>query len=173
MQGGGFVQGGYNGPAYPGDGWGPRYEQRDNNDPLKKVVLLSGVTSGQINPLTAVAMDRNNGMSAADTALVSSLGDGASTVVALSGGLGGRSGSGGLFGGSGGSGSSSSNLLTTMVVANALTPKTSTTAKKTQDNSAATSLATFALLSKMQDNHDDYHGYNGYPPDYHGYNGPF
>jgi len=107
------------------------------------MVLLTGVTSGKVNPLAAVAMDRNQGMSAVDTALVSSMGNnGLSTLVALNGGLGASSNNGGqgLFGGS----SSTNNLVSTMVVANALAPQSSTT------NNAATNVATLALLS--QDN---------------------
>jgi hypothetical protein len=153
-----FVQGGFQG-GFSGrsSGFDPRYEE-ERDDPLKKAVLLSSITSGKINPLTAVAMDRNQGMGAAETVLVSSLGDSASTLVALSGGFGGTSGSsqGGLFGSSSSrGGSSTSNLLQTMVVANALAPKKEGEEKS---NDGASTLAAFALLSNMQNSGDDGQG---------------
>jgi len=158
---GGFVSS----PRHSGFGFGGEdygYDDgQSQDDSLKKVVLLSSLSSGQVNPVTAVALDRNKGMSAADTALVSSLGSGVSTALALTGGFGGNGGSqgGGLFGnsGSGGlfgnSGSSSNNLLKTVVVAQALAPKS--TDSKSKSNSAASSLAAFALLSNMQGNNNN------------------
>jgi hypothetical protein len=151
-----MVQGGFQGsfapPRYSSSSrYGQGYDDDEESDPLKKAILLSGVTSGKINAAAAVALDRNSGMSATDTAIVSSMGNGMATVAAL-GGLDSRGSSGGLFGSSRG-GSSSSNLLQTMVMANALSPSSS------NDNGFG-NLATFALFSNMGDD-DDQHGYHG------------
>jgi len=148
--------------GFGGDDYG--YDDgQSQDDSMKKVVLLSSLSSGQVNPMTAVALDRNKGMSAADTALVSSMGNGVSTALALTGGFGGSGSQGGLFGNSGGgglfgnSGGGSSSLLKTVVVAQALAPKTDSKSKTS--SSAASNLATFALLSNMQGNNQNNGGF--------------
>jgi len=142
----------------------PHYAQRsgydysdnydDNSDTLKKAVLLSGVSSGKLNPVTAVALS-NSHMSTTDTAVATSLGNGFATVAAL----GAENGQGGLFGSSSGGGSSNGfsggsngGLLNTLVVANALSPSSSSS------NNAASNIATFALLSGMQNNNNNDNG---------------
>lgn len=146
-----------------GPQYGPQYGHQEQEDPLKKVVLLSGMASGKINPLAAVAMDRNQGMSAMDTVLVSSMGNnGLTTALALSGGLGGSgsgSGSQSLFGNSRGGQNS---MLQTMVLANALAPKNDDD-DDDNNNDAFGSLATIALLSKTMGGHND----GGYGYDSH------
>jgi hypothetical protein len=112
------------GPSYgPPSRYGPPRYEEPREDPLKKIVLLSGMASGKINPLTAVAINQNQGMSAADTALVSSMGNnGLTTAIALTGGFSGGNGQSGLFGGDS-HGGSNNNMLQTLVVANALSPE--------------------------------------------------
>jgi len=154
MMQGGFQQRMPPPPRYS-HGSGYDYDNGDSSS-LKKAVILSGVTSGKLNPVTAVAMDRNNGMSATDTAIASSLGNGFATVAAM-GGLDSHSSSssgGGMFGGN--------NLLSTMVVANALSPSSSSNSKdnNNNNNNAFGSLATIALLSNM-DNNNQQQRYNG------------
>jgi len=61
--------------AFNGGG-GVTYDQYGNpQDPVKQAVLLSGIASGSVSPLTAVAMDRNPGMTSADGVVVSALGN--------------------------------------------------------------------------------------------------
>jgi len=147
-----MVQGGFQGSSRYSSRYGQGSDDDQESDPLKKAILLNGVTSGKINAAAAVALDRNSGMSATDTAIVSSMGNGMATVAALGGLDGGSSSSGGLFGSSHG-GSSGGNFLHTMVLANALSPSSSSS-----DNGMG-NLATFALLSNMgDDDHHDYHG---------------
>jgi hypothetical protein len=56
--------------------FGNSYDQFGNpQDPVKKALLLSGIASGSVSPLTAVAMDRNPGMTTADTLVASALGN--------------------------------------------------------------------------------------------------
>jgi len=54
----------------------PYYDQYGNyQDPTKKAILLSGLASGTVNPVTAVALDRNPAMTTKDTLVASALGN--------------------------------------------------------------------------------------------------
>jgi len=121
-------------------GYDSHYDTQ-REDPLKKMVLLSGVTSGKVNPLAAVAMDNNKGMSTTDAVVISSLGNSpTSTLLAMSGGLGGGSSSGGsMFGG---------NALATLAVAGALTPQKDSKDTSSSSTNMLTTLATLSVLNR-------------------------
>jgi len=52
------------------------YDQYGNpENPVKQAILLSGIASGSVSPLTAVAMDRNPAMTTTDSVVVSALGN--------------------------------------------------------------------------------------------------
>jgi hypothetical protein len=76
---------GFGGNGFGGNGFNrlfgnPYYDQYGvPQDPAKKAILLSGIASGAVSPLTAVAMDRNPGMTTADSLVVSALGNNALT----------------------------------------------------------------------------------------------
>jgi hypothetical protein len=99
-------------PSYPSSYYQPSYPRPRSpypdppNDPLKQAVILSGIQKGTINPVTAVGLDRNPGMSALGAQVFSSLGDSPiTTALAVNGGLGGNNYysqyGGNVFGGSG------------------------------------------------------------------------
>jgi len=122
-------------------GYDSDYGSQQQEDPLKKMVLLNGVVSGNVNPMAAVAMDDNNKVSSTDALVVSSMGNTPlSTMLAV--------GAGGS--GSGGSG----NMLTTLAVANALAPKStsSTASTNSNSNSALNTLATLSVLNQNSGN---------------------
>jgi hypothetical protein len=122
--------------SYHNDGYG--YDSgSQREDPLKKMVLLNGVMSGNVNPMAAVALDNNKKMSSTDALVVSSMGNTPlSTMLAV--------GAGGS--GSGGSG----NMLATLAVANALAPKSSSSASTSAStNSNSNTLNTLATLSVL------------------------
>jgi len=72
-QGGGLLGGVFGNGA-------TQYDQNGNPvNPIKNVVLLSGVVSGAVSPLTAAAMDQNPGMTTTDSLVVEGLGNNALT----------------------------------------------------------------------------------------------
>jgi len=130
-----------------GNGYG-----NNNEDPLKKLVLLNGVTSGTVDPLAAVVMDKNKGLSGTDTILMSSLGNSGSsdtaTMLALSGGLGGGRGGGG------------SSVASTLLMANALAPKKDGESSSS-GNSALNTLAMASMFSNNGNGNGLFGGNNG------------
>jgi len=125
------------------------YDSQQQEDPLKKMVLLNGVVSGNVNPMAAVAMDNNHKVSSTDALVVSSMGNNPlSTMLAV---------------GAGGSGSGgSANMLTTLAVANALAPKSSSSTTSSSTNSNGNSaLNTLATLSVLNQNSGNQNGGNG------------
>jgi nuclear pore complex protein Nup98-Nup96 len=100
--GGGGIFGNSGGGGIFGNSY---YDEYGNvQDPAKKAILLSGLASGSVSPLTAVAMDRNPGMSTTDSLVVSALGNNPLTsLLVLNQAPGQGFGNGGsLFGNGGG-----------------------------------------------------------------------
>jgi len=58
---------------------------------LKQAIILNGITQGTINPVTAVGLDRNPGISPLGAQVFSNIGDTPlTTALAVSGGFGGN-----------------------------------------------------------------------------------
>jgi len=128
----------YNDDSYyydSGRGYNGYGNQRQQEDPLKKMVILQGVTSGSVSPFAAVAMDNNKGVSSTDALVMSSMGQSPLTNMMAMGAFGGGSSNG--MGGSG--------ALQTLMVANALSPKKEGEAEK----NPLSTLATVAMLGGM------------------------
>jgi len=168
--------------AFNGGG-GVTYDQYGNpQDPIKKAVLLSGIASGSVSPLTAVALDRNPGMTSEDSLVASALGNNPLTNLLVlnepqgqglvdDGGslFGGYNNQGGIFGGGGGG------VLPALAVASAVGGNS---------NGLGTLLALDALGGLNNNNgpyySNSYNGgynggyYNGYSGDpYNSYNGGY
>jgi len=119
-------------------------EQSQQDNTMKQALLISGMSSGSLNPVAAVALNNNPHATATDAAMDEALGGTVGTVAAL-GGFGGSQGQGGSpFGGRGGS--STSNLVTTLAIAGALGGSAPT------PSGSGNALATVAVLSAMNNN---------------------